>query len=606
MRSYSSTYQQHRSQSVLSKLCCSSTRVYKPYRSVLLLLLWTTVVGGIYSCAQLSATFASARVDSRYYDSILTTVLVMYTLLTIVMVFYPLGGFLADVYFGRYRVVIASLIVLTVCMLLVLLGIVTTLQLDIQPTSGTGIKLAYIGGGIFSFALLVIGLSGYTSNIVQLGMDQLLDVPCHKLGVFVHWLMWSFRLGNTVVHMLYSIKQCTVSATNEEAIIRNTLYCTPASFLFLLSVILLISYFTRKYFNTERVKYNPYKMIVKVLNFARKNKYPVGPTSAFAYCDDRRPSRIDYAKERYGGPFTTSDVEDVKTFIRVLLVLLALGAVFVIEVPTSFFLFSTFSLHTGTDKRVNVNNCTGKWVLLETGNLSSLLVLVIIPVYIWVVYSILRNRVPKILHRLCFAIILFIMAVFSMLVIDFTGHVLLHTEGDLDHNVTCMFVEPILYNINVLENLGTLNLHWAVLILPNILKSLAPDLIMATTLEFISAQSPNTMKGVLVGMLFAIRGLFQLIGAVVLIPFTLDQLWKDPYLQKEPPVTNCGFGYFLLITAVAMVGLILFSVASKRYKYRRRGDEPYSQSQIEDIFSRRIEQRQQSERSRLLLISDDD
>ena len=42
---------------------------------------------------------------------------------------------------------------------------------------------------------------------------------------------------------------------------------------------------------------------------------------------------MDYAKERYGGPFTTSDVEDVKTFIRVFLMLPALGLIFVLIVP---------------------------------------------------------------------------------------------------------------------------------------------------------------------------------------------------------------------------------------------------------------------------------
>ena len=100
-------------------------------------------------------------------------------------------------------------------------------------------------------------------------------------------------------------------------------------------VLLLIAYYTRHHFNRDRVKYNPYKMIFKVLNFARKNKYPVGPVSAFTHCYDFRPSRLDYAKERYGGPFTTSDVEDVKTFKNVFILLISSGPFFVLEVPTS-------------------------------------------------------------------------------------------------------------------------------------------------------------------------------------------------------------------------------------------------------------------------------
>ena len=67
-------------------------------------------------------------------------------------------------------------------------------------------------------------------------------------------------------------------------------------------------------------------MVASVLHYARKHKYPL-QRSAFTYCDDERPSRIDFAKERYGGPFTTEQVEDVKTLLRIFLVLIALGPV---------------------------------------------------------------------------------------------------------------------------------------------------------------------------------------------------------------------------------------------------------------------------------------
>ena len=64
-----------------------------------------------------------------------------------------------------------------------------------------------------------------------------------------------------------------------------------------------------------------------MLNFARIHRWPLR-RSAFTYCDDEKPSRIDLAKERYGGPFTTEQVEDVKTFLRILGLLLTLGPLF--------------------------------------------------------------------------------------------------------------------------------------------------------------------------------------------------------------------------------------------------------------------------------------
>ena len=48
--------------------------------------------------------------------------------------------------------------------------------------------------------------------------------------------------------------------------------------------------------------------------------------SAFTYCEDELPSRMDFGKSKYGGPFTTEQVEDVKIFLR-LIAIIAVGSV---------------------------------------------------------------------------------------------------------------------------------------------------------------------------------------------------------------------------------------------------------------------------------------
>ncbi len=68
------------------------------------------------------------------------------------------------------------------------------------------------------------------------------------------------------------------------------------------------------YFNTNS-KENPYKLVYGVISFAIKHKKPIR-RSAFTYCDDERPSRLDFAKQIYGGLFTTEQVEDVKVMIN--------------------------------------------------------------------------------------------------------------------------------------------------------------------------------------------------------------------------------------------------------------------------------------------------
>ena len=52
-----------------------------------------------------------------------------------------------------------------------------------------------------------------------------------------------------------------------------------------------------------------------MLKFAAKHKAPVN-RSALTYWEDDIPSRLDLGKSKYGGPFTTEQVEDVKTFLK--------------------------------------------------------------------------------------------------------------------------------------------------------------------------------------------------------------------------------------------------------------------------------------------------
>ena len=54
---------------------------------------------------------------------------------------------------------------------------------------------------------------------------------------------------------------------------------------------------------------NPIKLIIQVLNYTRKHRYPER-RSAFTYIDEEQPSRIDFGKEKFGGPFTEEEVED--------------------------------------------------------------------------------------------------------------------------------------------------------------------------------------------------------------------------------------------------------------------------------------------------------
>ena len=69
--------------------------------------------------------------------------------------------------------------------------------------------------------------------------------------------------------------------------------------------------------------FNSLKIIFQVLKYSYHHKYPER-RSAFTYWENDIPSRIDLGKEKYGGPFTYEQVEDVKTFFRLLLLIFSL------------------------------------------------------------------------------------------------------------------------------------------------------------------------------------------------------------------------------------------------------------------------------------------
>ena len=62
---------------------------------------------------------------------------------------------------------------------------------------------------------------------------------------------------------------------------------------------------------------NPFKQIVQVLSYAWKHTIPERH-SAVTYWEEDYPSRIDLGKARYGGPFTVEEVEDVKTVLQLI------------------------------------------------------------------------------------------------------------------------------------------------------------------------------------------------------------------------------------------------------------------------------------------------
>ena len=66
----------------------------------------------------------------------------------------------------------------------------------------------------------------------------------------------------------------------------------------------------------EPVTQNPFKLFYSVVRYAIKHKHPEC-RSAFTYCEDEPPSRMNFGKSKYGGLFTIEQdlVEDFCDFM---------------------------------------------------------------------------------------------------------------------------------------------------------------------------------------------------------------------------------------------------------------------------------------------------
>ena len=105
-----------------------------------------------------------------------------------------------------------------------------------------------------------------------------------------------------------------------------------------------------------------------------------------------------------------------------------------------------------------------------------------------------------------------------MFLIDLSGHALYYQRHQ--HMAKCMFRK----NDHQSYNLG---LPWEVNIVPVFLTQAGITLVITTTFEFISAQSPRSMKGLLIGVFYVIEGTFSFIGTLCILPFSMTKgIWE--------------------------------------------------------------------------------
>ena len=233
-----------------------------------------------------------------------------------------LCGWLADARFGKYRVFkTGSVVLFSVEVMLCLCSLVFSNKL-VPPVVIVVITRIVLGLGVISSASC-IGTS------LQLGLDQMPDASTVNITSFISWFVCCFSTGMWVGDASYHLLSYFLDPMSSSY---NSFIQIFSVFPVLCMAIVLCTDFalSPKLLIMEPKSPQSLKLIFRVLKFAAKHKAPVN-RSALTYWEEDIPSRVDLGKSKYGGPFTTEQVEDVKTFFKLL----------VVSVPFIFIVFNS-------------------------------------------------------------------------------------------------------------------------------------------------------------------------------------------------------------------------------------------------------------------------
>ena len=459
--------------------------------------------------------------------------------------FFPLSGWLADVYVGRYKLI-------RYCMRIILLG---TFLLCIESGVSSSHDLNFpkqlmSALDLCAILLACVGVSGFQANIIQFSMDQLFDSSSFEIASFIVFYVWTFCASNIVVKLAFN---CVCS---RYIAISNLLLAL------LLSLAVSSDFLFSHWLIQEPVSCNPLKLIFQVLRYAAKNKYP-RLRSAFTYWDDKKYSRLDLAKKKYGGPFTTEQVEDVKTFFLMLTIIVMVSLFIGLMGNTNRISYiSDFSSFTNYSKK-----CI-KRLAVDTG---SILLFLGIPFWEFFLCPFLWKLTMKlkILPRLLLAMTLVLLFLVSRLSIELFGQVSWHCKHP---NATLPCVISTISD----QDIHRYGIGRGWLVVPSSLFSLGGCLMSVAGLEFISAQSPYSMKGLLFGMVYLCSGFSMLLFYPLFVPFKkLDSFGH----------MNCMFWYLLACVVAALVIIVAFLITTCCYKNRQRDDNLPSQQFLADVYS---------------------
>ncbi len=391
--------------------------------------------------------------------------------------------------------------------------------------------------------LYLVGAGAAAMSTLQLGLDQMPDASSLSITSFVAWLVFNFSFSKWILEtFLNSYLKCLMNDNGQYP--ANTVQLWSLFPVSCMSIVIVTDFlFAKKWLIIEPKSSHTLKVAYQVLKFAAKHKAPLN-RSALTYWEEDIPSRMDLGKSRYGGPFTTEQVEDVKTVLRLLVISLPLWVLslsvsygpvpYIVPLTTEIFpnwtSCSSYNFFAFTYK--------SEWCALITAVLNE-----------FVIYPLLKDKLPSILKRIgMVAIISFVLSVIFLIL------TLVHHFFN-NENLTLWVVSVSFY-----ASRGVLYY-----------------LLFCAVLELVCAQAPYNMKGFFTGYFMGF----------IITSFAIGTSFTDhpPHIYCSD-CKNINLILFGVKSCMSLFGFVLYCLLARWYTKRVRDEEYNAQTVVEEVYDR--------------------
>ena len=185
-----------------------------------------------------------------------------------------------------------------------------------------------------------------------------------------------------------------------------------------------------------------------------------------------------------------------------------------------------------------------------------------------ILYPLVGKYVPSMLRICGLGIFLWLVNTLVKLSIDSIGHFYSNASQ-------CIF------NNNVATGTIPVPLHWV--LLTEAVHGVGTVVLACSMLEFMMAQTQNHMRGIMMGLYFALAGTAK-IGSYFL---------NTIFHQFQTATPSCVFYYYLVLSLLVLLALILFTFLAKCYKLRERERHINIHAIAEEHYERYFDQEEE-------------